>query len=188
VPRERENEAQNRQRSDPTWLRSLGRGIALVIENIFWLLAAALLVLLIATHRRWLPVLGVEIAPRRVGRIRYEAADAEPAALPEDIVGAAEVLWQQGQPRAALALLYAGGVERVIEATGEALPPGSTEADCLRRARRLGSEGFGALFPRIVRHWQAAAYADRLPAEADFRALIESWRHGTAAAAEGATA
>lgn len=188
VPRERENEAQARQRSGPTWLRSLGRGIALVIENIFWLLAAALLVLLIATHRRWLPVLGVELAPRRVGRIRYEAADAEPAALPEDIVGAAEVLWQQGQPRAALALLYAGGVERVIEATGEALPPGSTEADCLRRARRLGSEGFGALFPRIVRHWQAAAYADRLPAEADFRALIEAWRHSTAAAAEGATA
>jgi hypothetical protein len=188
VPRKRENDATAEQRASPPWLRSLGRGIALIIENIFWLLAAALLVLLIATHRRWLPVLGVELAPRRVGRIRHEAADAAVAALPEDIIGAAEALWQQGQPRAALALLYAGGVERVIEATGEALPPGSTEADCLRRARRLGSEGFGALFPRIVRHWQAAAYADRLPAEADFRALVEGWRHSTAAAAEGATA
>lgn len=176
VPRKRENETQTRQRSGPPWMQSLGRGIALVIENIFWLLAALLLVLLITTHRRWLPVLGVELAQRRVGRVRHEAVEAATAALPEDIGGAAEALWRQGQPRAALALLYAGGVERVVEATGEALPPGSTESDCLRSARRLGSEGFGGLFPHIVRHWQGAAYADRLPSEAEFRALVEGWQ------------
>lgn len=188
VPRNREQRASSQPQMRFGWLESFGRGLALLIENAFWLLAAALLVLLISTHRRWLPVLGVDIAPRRAARSRHEAAEAQAEPLPTDIAGAAEVLWRQGQRRAALALLYAGGVERVVERTGEPLPPGSTEADCLRRARKLGAQGFGALFPRIVRHWQAAAYADRLPPDTDFRALLDGWRSSDVATAEGAPA
>lgn len=183
VPRQQQKQKQNTgQRPSVGWLDDLGRGLAFVVENLFWLLAAGLLVLLIATHRRWLPVLGVELATRLPARAYHEALNAVPDALPADIAGAARSLWMQGLPRAALALLYAGGVERVVERTGEPLPPGSTEADCLRRARRLGTQGFGALFPRIVRSWQGAAYADRLPAEPEFLALLDAW-----AAAEPST-
>ncbi len=190
VPRERETERKRRDAPNLRldWLEGFGRVIALLIENVFWLLAAALLVLLVSTHRRWLPVFGFDLAPRRAPRSRHEAAESAAETLPADIAAAAEALWRAGQPRAALALLYAGGVERVVERTGEALPPGSTEADCLRRARRLGAQGFGALFPRIVRLWQAAAYADRLPAEADFRTLVEGWRETTAAEPKAAQA
>ncbi len=188
VPRETPEARRQPPRSDLGWLRSLGRGLAFVMENILWLLAAALLVLLIATHRRWLPVLGMEIERRRGPQLHFEngAETAEP--LPEHLLEAAESLWAQGQRRAALALLYAGGVERVVEATGEPLPPGSTEADCLRRARRLGAQGFGAVFPRVVQRWQSAAYADRLPSEAEFVALVDDWRRSEAAAVEGASA
>lgn len=186
VPRDRELRSGSQPQLQPRfgWLESLGRGIALLIENLFWLLAAALLVLLVATHRRWLPALGFETVSRRVPRSRHEAADAEAEPLPADIAGAAEALWRQGQRRAALALLYAGGVERVVERTGEPLPPGSTESDCLRRARKLGTQGFGGLFPRIVRHWQAAAYADRLPPDVDFLDLLEGWRASGTGAGE----
>lgn len=157
------------------WMHSLGRGFAWVFEHILWILAGLLLVLLLATHRRWLPALGGEALLRSRPRTRDEALAADHEPLPADIAAAARALWQQGAPRAALALLYAGGVERVVASTGEPLPPGSTEADCLRRARRLGAQGFGALFPRIVRSWQAAAYAARLPQQAEFEALLRDW-------------
>ena len=188
VPREKPKTRREQSRMDLGWLHSLGRGLAFLMENILWLLAAALLVLLIATHRRWLPVMGVEIERRRGPRLRHEDAAQAPEPLPEDLLAAAQALWAQGQRRAALALLYAGGVERVVEATGEPLPPGSTEADCLRRARRLGVQGFGGVFPRIVQRWQSAAYAARLPSEAEFDELVDLWRRHETAADGGASA
>lgn len=188
VPREQPQARRQQSNLDLGWLHSLGRGLAFVMENILWLVAAALLVLLIATHRRWLPVLGVQIERRSGPRLRHEDAAQAPEPLPENLLEAAQALWAQGQPRAALALLYAGGVERVVEATGEPLPPGSTEADCLRRARRLGAQGFGAVFPRIVQRWQSAAYANRLPSETEFVDLVDAWRRSEADRAEGAPA
>jgi hypothetical protein len=188
VPREKPQTRREQSRMDLGWLHSLGRGLAFLMENILWLLAAALLVLLIATHRRWLPVVGVEIERRRGPRLRHEDAAQGPEPLPEDLLAAAQALWAQGHRRAALALLYAGGVERVVDATGEPLPPGSTEADCLRRARKLGVQGFGGVFPRIVQRWQSAAYADRLPSEAEFDELVDLWRRHETAVGGGASA
>jgi hypothetical protein len=66
-------------------------------------------------------------------------------------------------------------VLRLDDALGTSLPPGATEAECLRRSRRLADTGYADLFARIVRCWQAAAYARRLPSSGDVESLLGAW-------------
>ena len=79
-------------------------------------------------------------------------------------------------PRQALALLYRASVRTVGERSGIALPPGATEAQCLRASRRMPDATDRDLFARIVRMWQYAAYGGRLPSRADFDALADTLR------------
>ncbi|MEA5668019.1 DUF4129 domain-containing protein, partial [Stenotrophomonas sp. MH1] len=95
-----------------------------------------------------------------------------PEVLPPDILGSARRLWREGKPRHALALLYRASVEVLGQRADIVLPPGATEAQCLRASRRMPQESDRTLFARMVRTWQYAAYAGRLPSEDEFEALM----------------
>ena len=59
------------------------------------------------------------------------------------------------------------------------LPPGATEAHCLRAAQRMPLEADRQLFVQVVRTWQYAAYAGRLPDAAQFETLLAHFQqHG----------
>ena len=81
-------------------------------------------------------------------------------------------LWQDGRRRRALALLYRASVDWMATRTGAILVPGATEADCLRAARDLREDGERDMFGRVVRVWQYAAYAERLPDDEAFESLL----------------
>ncbi|MFY0182587.1 DUF4129 domain-containing protein [Stenotrophomonas sp. PUT21] len=145
---------------------------AQIAEWTLWAAVGVLVLLLLATAPRWLPWL------RGSGRRRQAQAAAvveEPIRIPDvappDPAARARALWQEGRPRQALALLYRASVESMSERAGVTLPPGATEAQCLRASRRMPVEADRSLFARIVRVWQYAAYAGRLPADDDFQAL-----------------
>lgn len=159
----------------PGWARAIGSGIGFVFEYGLWIIAALLLALIAFNHKRWMPWLSDRLPARR------EAADAtldeveDLVALPTDIVAAVRALLRENRMRAALALFYRAGVERLVQALGTPLPPGATEAECLRRARGLADARYAALFARIVRAWQAAAYAQQPPSSDDVEALLAQW-------------
>ena len=60
----------------------------------------------------------------------------------------------------------------MVARTGVLLVPGATEAECLRASRALGATEDRDAFASAVRTWQYAAYADRMPDEATFEALL----------------
>jgi hypothetical protein len=91
------------------------------------------------------------------------------------VPAAVTALWQQGRAREALALLYRAGVARLSDRLGIAFPPGTTEAECLRRARRLDDGEARESFNAVVRTWQRAAYAHQLPTGEAFAALLDDW-------------
>jgi len=97
--------------------------------------------------------------------------DLRPATLPRDLAGAALRLWDQGDPRAALALLYRGALAHL--ARGPGLPSGAatTEAECLRLAAALPQ---GEYLVRLMAAWQAVAYGGQAPAGPD-RELCAGW-------------
>jgi hypothetical protein len=159
----------------PWWARSIGQILGFIAEYGLWILLAVGLLFVVANRHRWLPWISDRYAsPRLPDRIDvHDVVAAEP--LPVDLPAAVRALLQRGQRRAALALLYRAGVERLATSLGTPLPAGATESECLRRSRRLTDTEYAALFARIVRNWQAAAYAQRLPTEVEVEALLAAW-------------
>ncbi|WP_413975520.1 DUF4129 domain-containing protein [Stenotrophomonas acidaminiphila] len=150
--------------------------LALLSEAALWILVGALLLVLVLTARWWLPWL------RGSGRRRRREAESEvtahalqlPDTLPPDILASARRLWHGGKPRHALALLYRASLDELAQRADIVLPPGSTEAQCLRAARRMPQEADRRLFAHMVRTWQYAAYAGRLPSDDAFQALLDA--------------
>jgi len=150
----------------------LGKIFGFIGEFGLWLLLAALVVALALTAKHWWPRLRGGIAPKAADA-PVEVADALlPDVLPDDIVGAARKAWREGRPRRALALLYRASVEAMAVRADVALVPGATESECLRASRRMPEAEDRSAFARMVKVWQYAAYAQRLPEADDFESLL----------------
>ncbi len=143
-------------------------------ELLLWLGVGVLASMLLVTAPRWWPAFWQRVAPRpredfEVGREQVQALQS----VPEDVPAAVQALWAKGQPRAALALFYRCSVQRMVELADKPLPPGAAEAECLKLARTLPVGEAREVFPEVVRVWQLAAYAQRLPEQAAFEGLLQ---------------
>jgi hypothetical protein len=150
--------------------------VPLVAEYGLWIALAFFVVLFLWRARHWFVLPAMARGRGRHAPPLEHVARQDVAALPGDVPAEARRLWLARQRREALSLLYRGGVERLAQALGTPLPPGATEAECLRRARALGDTTLPRAFLRLVRAWQAAAYARRLPDDAQFESLLDDWR------------
>jgi hypothetical protein len=165
------------EKKDPFDMPSLawlGAVFAFIAEYGLWLLVAVLVGLLIATAKRWLPWLQLVARPPQAQPDPVEVRSVdEHEPLPPDIATTARRLWAQGQPRRALALLYRASVEAMAARIDAHLPPGATEAECLRASRRMPEAEDRDAFQRVVRVWQYAAYGHSLPEAGDFETLLD---------------
>ena len=164
-------------KTTPAWLATLLVIAATLAEYGLWILAALLLAFVLWKLPHWLPWVQARMAPAEVPSEIIEHSINAPAALPDDVPAVARALWQAEQRREALALVYRASVERIAERLGTPFPPGATEAECLRRARRLPTVEMQQHFSRVVRTWQAAAYAWRFPDSDEFDSLLASFQH-----------
>ncbi len=160
----------------PEWAMAIGRALGFLFEYGLWILAAVALALVAVHWRRWLPPLAERLraSPGAAPPTEHDIEAEQP--LPPDIVAAVRERVAAGRMRDALALLYRAAVARLVQVQGAPLPPGATEAQCLRHARALGDTGYAQLFGRIVGVWQAAAYAQRLPGPAVVEDLLRQWQ------------
>ncbi len=140
------------------WLAESGRYVVWVIGAF---LAGALLFYLV----RLLRGPGLPRVPERfTAPSHVRDLDIRPESLPDDIGAAALVLWQRGEQRAALALLYRGLLSRLVHVHGVPIRASSTEGECLALARpRLKTPG-AEFASRLIATWAAAVYGDSVPA------------------------
>lgn len=101
--------------------------------------------------------------------------DIRPESLPADIAASARALWQAGQIRETLSLLYRGALMLLTRAEDIRIHDGHTEGDILRLAQPVLTEERFAYLRNITRHWQAIAYAHREPDAAAIEALLQQW-------------
>ncbi|HET7844587.1 MAG TPA: DUF4129 domain-containing protein [Xanthomonadales bacterium] len=156
---------------------------AAVAESALWILLAVLAFLLFKLRHVWMPWLRSAAALVRgsASPVTTSALEGPAApALPDDVPTAVRALWARGETRAALALLYRAAVESLVAARGDPLPPGATESECLRAAHALPGWSFADGFARIVACWRAAAYAKRMPDDAQLDALLAAFRDSRA--------
>ncbi|MEO8671219.1 MAG: DUF4129 domain-containing protein [Tahibacter sp.] len=159
----------------PGWAQALAGAISFIVGYGLWIIAVILLIFVAMSHRRWLPWISDRIVRERA-LDRVESREIHvPEVLPVDIPAEVRRLWAQESPRAALALLYRASVRRLADAQGTPLPPGATESQCLRHARDLPDRAYANLFARVVRCWQAVAYAQTLPRVEDVETLLGEW-------------
>lgn len=164
-------------------ISSISRVFGAIAEGGLWLLLAVLVILLLITARRWWPWLAGR-TPKAEPPSAVDVSDAQlPDVLPKDIASAARALWREGRPRRALALLYRASVGTMSGRADVQLPPGATESECLRASRRMPEADDRDAFAQVVRTWQYAAYAQRLPDDDGFESLlaVASRRFGWAA-------
>jgi hypothetical protein len=150
--------------ADVRWLRDLVRWFSEAGRWLMWLVMAALAALLIVHVWRWIAVRGDAARGRAlVLPSHVRDLDIRPESLPDDLPGAVRALWQRGESRAALSLLYRGALSRLVHDHAVPVRAASTEGECATlAAQHLDSER-GAFVARLIGLWQLAVYGARLP-------------------------
>ena len=135
------------------WLGQSGRYLVWVAAAILAVLAARY-VLETAIRAR---VAREEDAPL-ITPTHVRDLDIRPASLPPDIGAAARALWDAGQHRAALALLYRGLLSRLAHVHSVPIRDSTTEGDCLALAAEHLAAPRQDYVSRLVGVWQHAVY------------------------------
>jgi hypothetical protein len=154
------------------WLRGLFGWIAESGRLLVWVLGglgAALLTLFIARliRDRGLPRLPKQLAaPSHVRDL-----DIRPESLPDDVGAAALALWERGEQRAALALLYRATLSRLVHVHSVPIRASSTEGECLMLARQRVRADAANYAARLVGTWAAAVYGAQTPDAGVVRSL-----------------
>jgi len=101
--------------------------------------------------------------------------DIRPESLPDNIGAAAQTLWDSGDHRGALSLLYRGLLSRLVHVHNIPIRDSSTEGDTLRlTATRLGEDKRNYV-TRLVRIWQHAVYGGQPPEEGSLYDLCDEF-------------
>jgi hypothetical protein len=151
------------------WMASAGRVFV-------WVVGAVAVVMLLVGMRHWIRV-RAESALARPKNLPSHVRDLDirPESLPDQVGAAAAALWQRGEHRAALSLLYRGALSRLVHDHAVPIRAASTEGECVRLAASRLSPERGAFFERLVAAWQLAVYGDRMPETANVLALCSEF-------------
>ena len=133
----------------------LARSARFAVWAVLLALAAVLIVYIVRiVRKRGVPIReAASIAPTHVRDL-----DIRPEMLPDDIGGAARTLWDRGEHRAALALLYRGVLSRLAHVHQLPIRDSTTEGDCLALATRHLAPAGRNYASRVIVVWQRAVY------------------------------
>jgi hypothetical protein len=168
-------ERQDKDTDPPDWLEWIGdlfRWIGEGSRLLMWLVVAALIgVIAVFVVRVFLSGRGAGLGQRFVAPTHVQDLDIRPESLPDDVGAAARALWDSGERRAALALLYRGMLSRLAHVHEVPIRASSTEGDCLALAARKLDAQDVEYVTRLVRSWQRATYGGVTLESADVHAL-----------------
>jgi hypothetical protein len=154
------------------WFRGLFNWLAESGRYVIWVLGALLGALLVTYVVQLVRARGLPRVPKAfVPPSHVRDLDIRPESLPDDIGSAALALWEQGEQRAALALLYRGLLSRLVHVHEVPIRASSTEGECLMLARPRLAEANARYAARLVETWGAAVYGGSLPAQGSVQAL-----------------
>jgi hypothetical protein len=153
------------------WMRWLGELFGWFASNgrfLFWGVLAVLAAFLLIYLSRLVGSWRTSGGSQRIDVPSFvRDLDIRPESLPPDIGSAARNLWDTGEHRAALALLYRGLLSRLVHVHGVPIKDSTTEGDCIALAsRHLAADDRKLFVTNLVRLWQRAVYGgETVPTE-----------------------
>ena len=139
------------------WLADISR---LLLWTVVGVLSAILVLFLLRIFKRTdiKRTIHAALAPTHVREL-----DIRPESLPDDIGDAAWQLWNQGEQRAALALLYRGLLSRLVHVHGVPVRESSTESECLALAQTRLTVAANNYCSLLLSIWLQAVYGGTTP-------------------------
>ena len=137
------------------WVGGLSRALVWVVLGVLALMLLGFLVRLLKDLEKG-SFAKLAPAPTHVRDL-----DIRPESLPDDIGAAALELWQRGEHRGALALLYRGLLSRLVHSFQVPVSDSTTEGDCLALAAKHLQAERRDYVARLIRTWQRATYGGR---------------------------
>jgi hypothetical protein len=176
------SEKEKERQKDASWMQWLREFFSWFAQNgrfLFWGVIAVLVGLLLVYLWRLIRAYGL---PERTLRVEAPSfvrdLDIRPESLPDDIGGTARRLWDEGEQRGALALLYRGLLSRLVHVHRVPIRDSSTEGDCIALAsRHLTTEERKIFVSSLVRVWQRAVYGGETIATESVHALCDEFAH-----------
>jgi len=167
-----------------TWIAGLFEWLAQSARLLVWAAAVALAGVLVVYIVRVARTRGLPIGEQPVvAPTHVRDLDIRPETLPRDIGVAARLLWDSGEHRAGLALLYRGMLSRLTHIHRVPIRDSSTEGDCLAlAANHLAHEG-RQYASRLVRVWQRFVYGGEKVQAAIVYVLCDDFAHALESAA-----
>jgi hypothetical protein len=158
-----DSDGKQRERTkSPGWAQWLGDLFSWIAQGsgvLVWVLLAGLAALLVIFIVRLVMQGRMPERNRRfIAPTHVQDLDIRPESLPPDIGAAARALWDAGEQRAALALLYRGMLSRLAHVHEVPIRDSSTEGDCLALAARTLDAARVVYATQLVRTWQRAIY------------------------------
>lgn len=146
----------------PSWLKWIVGFFAWVSQSaraLVWLTVAALVgVVVVRLLRMAQSHTGLRIDDAWVAPTHVRDLDIRPESLPHDLGAAARALWDRGDHRAALALLYRGLLSRLAHVHKVPIRDSSTEGECLALAQDRLAAPRHEYASRLVHVWQRFVY------------------------------
>ena len=154
------------------WMRGLFGWFAESGRLVVWVLGALGAALLALFIVRLIRERGMPRVPKRfVAPSHVRDLDIRPESLPDDVGAAALALWEGGEHRAALALLYRATLSRLVHVHAVPIRASSTEGECVALAKQRVQANTASYATRLVGIWTAAVYGAQTPATGAVQAL-----------------
>ena len=148
--------------STPAWMMWVAGLFTWLGQSARYLVWAAAAVLVFLVVRYIIAAVGPHVTlatdEALVAPTHVRDLDIRPESLPDDIGAAARALWDAGQHRAALALLYRGLLSRLAHVHRLPILDSTTEGDCLALTAAHLAADRRDYASRVIRVWQRAVY------------------------------
>jgi len=167
------------ERRDGNWWKRLAEFMGWVtstLRALVWVSGALVVAYVLFRAGRWMRARGAfEPRARAALPSHVQNLDIRPESLPDDIGAAAAALWQRGEQRAALSLLYRGALSRLVHVHALPIRAASTEGECLALAGQRLDAPRANFFGRLVGMWLPAVYGARMPEAAQALSLCREF-------------
>lgn len=158
------------------WIADFFDWVAQASRVFVWLLIALLVAIIALYLWRFTQTFGGKRAARASeAPTHVRDLDIRPESLPDDIGAAAWAMWQEGQHRNALSLLYRGLLSRLAHAHHVPIKDSTTEGDCLTLAQRHLAADRIPYVTAMVKTWQRAIYGAVEPSDEQMQQLCSQF-------------
>ncbi len=148
-------------------------------EYLLWFAVLIIVVILILRYREWLSKYFVDTPTEDARKIpdTMFGMDVRKESLPDDLGLSALALWEKGERRAAISLLYRGCLAEIIH-LGIVLEESYTEQECVAAVSAAGArmnDGMMDYFCAVTQLWRKMAYGHMEPNAVAANKYFQNW-------------